>query len=199
MLATTLGGLSPSDLAAECARRDEQGRSLLHAAVGDALWEHVAVLGRLADPGMLLRTSARRLTAVGLAITKGQYEHAEQLERIVLERLAVRLELVYAPAPDAAARADEVEREALAVWPQLNFRARPAHAADGSRAGANHAFDLLWVERWAAAWGPSRHSAVLYAHEEGEPLPATRALLRLVRRKVEGEGVLDSVAARGEA
>ena len=77
--------------------------------------------------------------------------------------------------------------------------ARPAHAADGSRAGANHAFDLLWVERWAAAWGPSRHSAVLYAHEEGEPLPATRALLRLVRRKVEGEGVLDSVAARGEA
>ena len=67
------------------------------------------------------------------------------------------------------------------------------------RAGANHAFDLLWVERWAAAWGPSRHSAVLYAHEEGEPLPATRALLRLVRRKVEGEGVLDSVAARGEA
>ena len=47
----------------------------------------------------------------------------------MLERLAVRLELVYAPAPDAAARADEVEREALTVWPQLNFRARPAHAA----------------------------------------------------------------------
>ena len=109
----------------------------------------------------------------------------------MLTRLNVRLELVYAPGAEAAARADEVAREAHVVWPQLAVRTQPSHGADGSRAVSAHAFDLLWVERWAASWGASRHSAVLYTHEEGEPLPSTRALLRLIRRKVEGEGVLD--------
>ena len=81
---------------------------------------------------MLLRTSARRLTAVGLAITKGQYEHAEQLERTVLERLAVRLELVYAP----ARRRRGARRRGRARGPRRVAAAQLPRAAGARRATA---------------------------------------------------------------
>ena len=81
--------------------------------------------------------------------------------------------------------------QVLAYWPLLTVRTRAASSAKGAtRCGTAHAFDLLWVERW----GVSRHSAVLHAQQDGTALPSVRSLLTAIRKKIEGNGILENLA-----
>ena len=67
-------------------------------------------------------------------------------------------------------------------------------STDTIRAGTAHAFDILWVERWAAPRDGSRHSAVLYSQPAGATLPTVRHLLTTLRKKIEGDGILDNLS-----
>jgi hypothetical protein len=102
----------------------------------------------------------------------------------------VVLELVHAPDDARIERAEELKGKIEAYWPQLTVRARAsAPPKGGARCGSAHAFDLLWVE----TRGASRRSCVLHAQPGGAPLPSVRALLTAVRKKIEGDGVLDNL------
>lgn len=99
------------------------------------------------------------------------------------------LELVHAP--EHAALAAQLRAKVEAYWPLLTMRTRAASdAKEATRCGTAHAFDLFWVERW----GVTRHSAVLHAQQPGAALPTVRNLLTLIRKKVEGNGILDNLA-----
>ena len=99
------------------------------------------------------------------------------------------LELVHAP--EHAELAAQLRAKVEAYWPLLTARTRAASAAkEGTRCGTPHAFDLLWVERW----GVTRHSEVLHAQQPGRAPPTVRGLLTLIRKKIEGDGILDNFA-----
>ena len=50
------------------------------------------------------------------------------------------------------------------------------------------------MERWAAPRDGSRHSAVLHSQPAGAALPTVRQLLTTLRKKVEGDGILDNLS-----
>jgi len=107
----------------------------------------------------------------------------------------VVLELVYAPSDERAELAKQLQAKIEDYWPLLTMRVRAAAPPKGAagRCGRADAFDLLWVERW----GASRHSSVLHppvAQPAGAPLPSLRALLTCVRKKIEGNGILENLA-----
>ena len=101
------------------------------------------------------------------------------------------LELVHAPSDEHAALAAQLRAKVEAYWPLLTVRTRAASAAkEATRCGTAHAFDLLWVERW----GITRHSELLHAQQSEAALPTVRNLLTLIRKKIEGDGILDNLA-----
>ena len=98
---------------------------------------------------------------------------------------------MHAPSDEHAALAEHLRAKVEAYWPLLTVRTRATSAAkEATRCGTAHACDLLWVERW----GPTRHSAVLHAQQAGAALPTVRNLLTAIRKKIEGDGILDNLA-----
>ena len=99
---------------------------------------------------------------------------------------------MHAPSDEHAALAAQLRAKVESYWPLLTVRTRAASTAKAAtRCGTAHAFDLLWVERW----GVSRHSAVLHSQQAGAALPTVRSLLTAIRKKVEGDGILDNLAS----
>jgi hypothetical protein len=156
-------------------------------APADEIWSTVrrgsasaATLMREMPEERLLRTSDER-TPIGLAALCGHERVADDLERIVLDRLRLVVEVLYVP---TAAR-EELAREAVgvlrSVWPSLRVNLRPKER----KAGVDP-LHVIWIERW----GVSRRSIVLASQAAGAPLPSVRAMVESVRRKLEGKGML---------
>lgn len=195
MLRQLLAQTDAATLRAESVERDARGRTLLHAAVEEGKDHHaVALAEKLAEEALLL-PNTMRLTPIGLAVVHQQDNLVDRLERVVLARLNPTLEVVHGASEERLELAQQLKDKVAAYWPLLTVRMRPASGAGAAgRAGTAHAFDVLWVEKWAAPRDGSRRSAVLYSQPAGATLPTVRHLLTTLRKKIEGDGILDNLS-----
>ena len=201
VLRQLLAQTDAATLRAESVERDARGRTLLHAAVEEGKDHHAVALAEQLCEEALLLPNTMRLTPIGLAVVHQQDGLVDRLEQVVLRRLNPTLEVVHGASDERLELAQQLKTKIGDYWPLLTVRVRPASGAAGAgagsapgRAGTAHAFDLVWVERWAAPRDGSRHSAVLYSQPAGATLPTVRHLLTTLRKKIEGDGILDNLS-----